>query len=131
MGSKRFPIQFDAWYRLLSSSLLLFPSSSFVEVDENSVRVRMGWGFRSEFPREKIQSVKATDSMVLSRGVHGFGGDWLVNGSSKGMVEVQLSPPQRAWVIGVPVKLKKLLVSLEDAAAFISAIQSPKSVPAT
>ena len=40
---RRFPIRFDGWYRMMSSALLLLPSRSYVELDDDQVVVRMGW----------------------------------------------------------------------------------------
>src|SRR5258707_2040596 len=77
----RFPIRFEPWYRVLSSTLLLLPSDSYVEVSDGSVEVRMGWAFRASLPRASIARARRLESAPLSRGVHGFAGRWLVNGS--------------------------------------------------
>jgi len=45
----RFAIRFDSWYRVLSSVLFLPPSSCFVEIQGEEVRVQMGWAFRTSF----------------------------------------------------------------------------------
>jgi len=37
-----------------------------------------------------------------------------VNGSSKGIVVVHLDPPQRAYVLGWPIHVRELAVSVED-----------------
>ena len=49
--ARRIPIRFDPWYRWLSSALGLAPSRSYVEVEAGEIEVRMGWAFRSRFPR--------------------------------------------------------------------------------
>jgi len=72
VSSVRFPISFGDAYRVLSSALLLFPASSYVEVEGDQVRVRMGWAFRSQFPRSAVSSAVPVDDRPLSRGVHGF-----------------------------------------------------------
>jgi hypothetical protein len=46
--------------------------------------------------------------------VHGFRGRWLVNGSGRGILSIQLTPAQRAYVMGVPIRLRELLVSVTD-----------------
>jgi hypothetical protein len=99
---QRFPIRFDEWYGILSSALFLPPSSSYVEVDSDQVRVRMGWAFRCRFPRAAVASAAETHKSPLSRGVHGFAGRWLVNGSGQGILTVDLTPGQRGYVIGFP-----------------------------
>jgi hypothetical protein len=110
----RFQISFDSWYRVLSSLLGLRPSQSYVALLREEVEVRMGWAFRSRFQRSAIASASVVDMQPLSRGVHGFGGRWLVNGSCHGIVSIHLRPAQRAYVMGVPVRLRELLVSVSE-----------------
>jgi hypothetical protein len=121
-ASVRFPISFDGWYRVLSTALGLPPSKSYVSVDHEQVEVRMGWAFLSRFPRSAVESSSELDISPLSRGVHGFGGRWLVNGSGRGIVRIELSPRQRAYVIGFPVRLQSLLVSVAQPSALASAV---------
>lgn len=109
-----FPISFDSWYRVLSSLVGLRPSRSYVALGQEQVEVRMGWAFRSRFPRSAIASAAALDMQPLSRGVHGFAGRWLVNGSSRGILSIHLVPTQRAYVMGVRVQLRELLVSVGE-----------------
>ena len=113
----RFPISFDGWYRVLSSIIGLLPSSSYVNVDSEQVQVRMGWAFWSRFPRSAVESVSESGRRPLSRGVHGFAGRWLVNGSGRGVVGIQLNPRQRAYVLGFPVRVKLLMVSVAEPSA--------------
>ncbi len=111
---RRVPIRFERWYALLSTSVLLFPSDSYVEIRDDEVECRMGWAFRARFPRSAVSGAKRLERRPLSRGVHGFAGRWLVNGSGDRILAVELEPPQRGWVLGVPVKLRQLLVSVDD-----------------
>jgi hypothetical protein len=56
-----------------------------------------------------------------SWGAHGWRGRWLVNGSSKGIVQLDLEPRQRAWLLGIwPISLRELYVSLTDPDGFLS-----------
>jgi len=123
----RFPISFDRWYRGLSRLLGLPPSVAYVDVGAQEVQVRMGWAFNSRFPRSAVTSVSASAHTPLSRGVHGFGGRWLVNGSSRQVMTLVLNPAQRAYVLGLPVSLSKLSVSVTDAAALGAALASTNS----
>ncbi len=119
----RFAIRFERSYRALSSALLISPSDSFVEIDPDEVRVRMAWAFRAHFPRAAVAAAAADERRsILSRGVHGFGGRWLVNGSAEGVVRIELVPPQHARVVGFPVRLKTLRVSVEDPAGLVAAL---------
>jgi hypothetical protein len=118
----RFPIRFDAAYRILFTALLLAPSDWFVEVEGDEVRVRMAWAFRTRFPRSAVASVGEHQKRPISRGVHGFAGRWLVNGSGQGIVDIALEPTQRGHVMGFPVRLRNLLVSVEDPAGLRTAL---------
>jgi len=118
----RFPIRFDAGYRLLFSALLLAPADSFVEVEGDEVRVRMAWAFRARFRKSAVSSATSHQRKPLSRGVHGFAGRWLVNGSRESIVDVTLEPRQRGYVMGFPVRLRNLLVSVEDPEGLIAAL---------
>src|SRR2546430_17262945 len=110
----RFPIRFDDWYRALSAILFLPSSSAYVEVDGESVHIRMGWAFRTRFSRAAITSVTETQNRFLSRGVHGFAGRWLVNGSGDGLLTIDLMPTQRGYVMGFPVRLRQIIVSVTE-----------------
>lgn len=121
----RFPIRFDAWYRVMSSALLLLPGDAYLELggEGETVTVRMGWAFQSSFSRSAVASVDRLSGSVVSRGVHGFAGRWLVNGSGDRIAVIKLAPTQRARVLGVPVRLRELLVSVDDPDALAERLQ--------
>ena len=110
----RFAIRFDSWYRVLSRLLFLPPRACYVEIQGDQVHARMGWAFRSSFPCTVVASISRLKSQPISRGVHGLAGRWLVNGSGEGILVIDLQPAQRAQVMGIPVRLRQLMVSLED-----------------
>lgn len=74
----------------------------------------MGWGFRATFPLRAVVSTRVVAQRPISRGVHGFAGRWLVNGSGDGILEIHLDPTQRGYVLGFPVRLRRLMVSVAD-----------------
>jgi hypothetical protein len=121
-GTSRIPISFESWYGWLSSALGLTRSRSYLAVGQDEVDVRMGWAFRSRFPRSAIATVAALDLRPLSRGVHGFGGRWLVNGSGRGILSIKLTPDQRAYVMGVPIRLRELMVSVGEPSRVAAAL---------
>jgi hypothetical protein len=125
MKPQRFPIRFDPWYRSLSSALLLPPARSFIDVDDDEARVQMGWAFRSRFPRAAVAGASETHAHPLSRGVHGFAGRWLVNGSGRGLLTIDLTPTQRGYVLGLPVRVRQLIVSVAEPSALTAALASP------
>jgi hypothetical protein len=97
-----------AFFRLLG----LGPATSGVWVGRDLIRVQMGWGFRAEIPCRAVREIGPDDGAVGGWGVHGWRGRWLVNGSSAGLVRLQIEPEVRAWVLGIPVRLRTLRLSL-------------------
>ena len=118
----RFPIRFDTAFRVLSRTLLLSPDEAYVEVADDLMHVKFSWAFRATFPRSSVASTSVYPRKPLSRGVHGFGGRWLVNGAGDGILELAFEPAQRAHVLGWPVTLRCLLVSLPRREDFASVV---------
>jgi len=109
-------------FRLLLSVLGLGPGLSGVTVGAERVRVRMGWGFRADIPRSSVGQATSDGGLVGGIGIHGWRGRWLVNGAASGLVRLQIEPPERAWVMGVPVRLRQLRVSVEDPDGLLGAL---------
>ena len=124
---QRFPIRFDEWYGVLSRVLFLSPIDSYVEVDSQQVRIQMSWAFRACFPRAAVVSAVNTTERPLSRGVHGFAGRWLVNGSGQRILTIDLIPSQRGYVMGFPVRIQQLLVSVTEPEALTVILRKPDS----
>ena len=95
-------------FRLLG----LGPARSGVWVGRDSLRVTMGWGFHAEIPRGAVREIGPDGAAVTGWGVHGWRGRWLVNGSSSGLVRLELDPAVHALVMGIPVRLRTLRLSL-------------------
>ncbi len=91
--------------------MCLGPRFSYLEVSEEMLYVRLGWGFRATVPRTSIRSAAPSALRPMSRGVHGWNGRWLVNGSGKGLVAIDIDPRARAFCMGFPVRLRQLIVS--------------------
>jgi len=109
----RIPIRYCAPWSWLLPILLLPARLSYIRIDGDTVRVRLGWAFRAKFPRADVVDV-AKHRPVVSIGAHGWNGRWLVNGAHRPIAAIQLAQPARARVMGFPVKLTELLVSVED-----------------
>jgi len=122
----RFPIAYSTPMRLLLGSLGLGRSRAWVDVDDVSVDVRMGWAFRARFARSAIRAAAPSDRGVISQGVHGRNGHWLVNGTTRGIVRIDLAPDQQARAIGRRVRLSILELSVEDPDTLLRAL-SPAS----
>jgi hypothetical protein len=119
----RFRIRFDALSLVVCRMAFLSPDDAHVDIGDDLVHVRFSWGFLSTFPRSSVVSTRVYPRRPISRGVHGFAGRWLVNGSGDGILEITLEPEQRARVVGLPVKLRNLLVSVDDPQALARAIR--------
>ena len=121
MSEQRFGISYSSFNRALLTALGMGPKRSFVAVTDDTVTVRMGWAFRCEIPRSSIASVHLDDDRVWGWGVHGWGGRWLVNGSSAGLVRVDLDPAVPSKAVGpFGVSLRTLRVSVDEPNALLA-----------
>lgn len=108
-------------FRPLLVALGMGPSLADVALGSDHIEVRMGWGFRARVPRGSVRSVYRDRDMRGAIGVHGWRGRWLVNGAVSGIVTIEIDPPVRAWVVGFPIRLRILHVSLEDPEGLLAA----------
>ncbi len=120
-SSQKFALRYGL-FRPLLSLLGAGPAHSGVEVDDEWARVRMGFSFRADIPRASITGVRPFSGLVTGIGVHGWRGRWLVNGAARGLVTIDIDPPARAKVLGVPVRLRTLWVSVKAPDDLIAAL---------
>jgi hypothetical protein len=82
----------------------------------------MGWAFDATIPLASIASAKPSTRRVFGWGVHRApGGGWLVNGSSRGLVDLVIVPPVSAKAVRKSIELSKLTLSVDDPDALIAA----------
>lgn len=124
MPGARFPVRFTGLNRGMAA-VGLTPGGSWVEMDGERLRVRMGWAFHLDTPVEHVRAAAPYEGRVWSWGVHGWRGRWLVNGSSSGIVRVELNPPAQARTMGFRISVSELLVSVEDPDGLIAALGQP------
>ena len=117
----RIPIRYSKAWSWLLTILLLPARLAYLRVDGDVVRVRMSWAFRAKFSRTLVTEV-VDFRPVISVGVHGWRGRWLVNGANRPIAVVRLSEPARARVVGFPVQLRELYVSVADRDALRNAL---------
>jgi hypothetical protein len=117
----RFPIRFTGVNKAMVL-LGVVPEHCRVEVDEGALRVRMAWLFGMDVPRANVRAVARDNSRVLGWGAHGWRGKWLVNGSSSGLVRIELDPAGHGRVAGVPVTVRVLRVSVDDPDGLVDAL---------
>jgi hypothetical protein len=120
--AERFPIRFGRFLRVILTVLGAGRRSSYVELRGDDLVVRMGWGFRATIPRSSIRSTGRRGYVWWAYGVHGGRRRWIVNGSGHDIVTIAIEPDGRGYVLGVPVKLRELWVSLEDPERFRATI---------
>ena len=128
-GVLHFDIDYSRGNRFFMGLIGIGPRFSGVEIDDAEVRIRMGWGFHAHIALTSIQRVGATERPFFAWGAHGWRGRWLVNGSSKGIVALELDPPARGWAIGFPLRLRVVSISLADPEAFITALNDAMRRP--
>jgi len=106
-------------FRWLLVTMGMGPSFAGATLEPDDLVVRMGWGFRARIPRGSVRRAYRDRDMRGGIGVHGWRGRWLVNGAISGIVTLEIDPPARARVMGFPVRLKVLHVSLDDPQGFL------------
>jgi hypothetical protein len=119
---QRFPLRFGV-FRSFLSAIGMGRGVSHVELEGDCVRVRMGWAFRADIPLASVAGARLDRGLVGGIGVHGWRGVWLVNGAATGLVAIDVKPSDRGYVLGVPVRLRTLRLSVEDPEALVMALQ--------
>lgn len=125
--SAKFPIRFSSGNGILFRGLLIPPSSAFVELDDETIRVQLGWAFSARIPRRLVARAGPgkRPTIPLTAGAHGWNGRWLVNGAPDGIVALELTERVRAHTAGFPIRLRQLAVSLDDPDGFLAALGAP------
>ena len=119
----RFDIAYGRTAPLLTM-LGLFKSRAYLDVTDTTIEVRMSWAFKVSIPRADIHNVIKLDKRMMSIGVHGWNGSWLVNGQQNQLVRIAIDPAVKAKVGFFPVNLRQLTVSLEDPDGFAAMMAS-------
>jgi len=118
----RFAISYSTPMRLLSIMLGMGPRRSVVTVDDDTVDVRMGWAFHVRIPQSAVNGVRHAEPVRFSRGAHGWNGRYLVNGRGDGLVTITVEPAQRGVMVGFPVNVSEMTVSVEDPEGLVAAL---------
>ena len=123
----RFPVSFTKANRALLRGLLIPPERAYVELSDDTIEVRLGWAFSAQIPRRLVARAGPgkPPTIPFTAGAHGWRGRWLINGSSDGIVEIELSEPARASTLGFPIRLKTVSVSLDDPDGFLATLDAP------
>lgn len=118
-----FEIRYAAPIKLLLTAVGMGPAQSGITVTPEELCVQMSWAFRANIPIRDIHHAQhSVPPLILGWGVHGWAGRWLVNGSRQGVVQIEINPAARARVVGIPVRLATLLVSVIKPQQFIDTL---------
>src|SRR5215207_11145258 len=128
---QRFAIRIDRWMQPFLLLVGVKRSHAAVLVNAERLQVRFGT-FRYTIRRTNLVSARQVQAKwSYGVGVHSnFVSNLIVNGSLHGLVELQLRQHQRAAILFIPVRYRRLFVSLEDPEAFLAALAVPSVAPA-
>ena len=126
-GDSAFQVfQYD-WLPLLSPLFFLLrldAHCSHIRLSRAHLDVKFGWAFSARVPLARVRSAAPCSDFVGGIGVHGFGGRWLVNGSHRGIVRIEVEGGARARVLGIPLTLTTLRLGVAEPAAFVAALSA-------
>ena len=123
MGAPQwFTLRYGAVSRVALKLVGSGPEHSGIAVSDADLAIRMGRSFDGRAPRASVASARTLTDTVISRGVHGWRGDWLVNGDGSGLVEFRFEPPMRGHVLFFPVGVRRLRVSVDDPDGLVAAV---------
>ncbi|CAN5566936.1 hypothetical protein BH23CHL2_BH23CHL2_08160 [soil metagenome] len=122
-GSLRFQIDRAAWVKPLLVLFTATESRSWIELRETGLAAQYGW-YRLEVPSSAIVGADR-DQWPWYAGI-----GWRTNfrtvigliGSYRGIVRLEIDPPQRARLLRIPLGLTQLYISFEDADGFLEAL---------
>jgi hypothetical protein len=123
VGAPRwFTLRYGRYSRYLLKLVASGPERSGIAVDAREVAITMGRCFDGRAPRTAVTSAQALPGTVVSRGAHGWRGDWLVNGAGDRLVEIRFEPPMQGHVLMVPVRVRRLRISVDEPQALVAAL---------
>ena len=123
MGTPQwFTLRFGAFWAFALRLVGSGPAHSGIAISDADVAVKMGRSFDGRAPRASVTSAQALTDTVISRGVHGWRGSWLVNGAGDRLVELRFDPPMPGHVLMFPVKVRRLRISVDDPDGVVAAV---------
>jgi hypothetical protein len=127
----RFTISSSPGARAIFAVLGIGGDDAHVEVDDATIRVRLGWAGSVTMEKSDIASLQRLDRIPwwLGIGIHsnlfGLLKVWGFTGSlTKGAVRVQLRNAAKGRVLGAPVRATTIYLSLDEPDAFVAASQA-------
>ena len=120
-AARVFPFRFGGAMRGLAT--LFGGRHATVTVTDDALAVRDGVMFTINVPLTAVRAAARTPSAWWwGIGAHGWKRRWVVNGSSRDLVLLTLDPEQRGRTLGIPVRVRELVLSVEDPDGFMAAV---------
>jgi len=120
-SGRTFPFTF--WGPMRALATLFGGRRAGATVTDDAVTVRYGVMFAIDVPRSAVRSAtRVQRTWWWGIGVHGWKHVWVANGSLRDLVRLTLEPAQRARTLGIPVRVRELIVSVQDPDAFIAVV---------
>jgi hypothetical protein len=117
-----FSLRYGAYSRFLLKLVGSGPEQSGIAVDDAALAIKMGRSFDGRAPRTSVVSARTLADQAIGRGVHGWRGDWLVNGAADGLVEIVFEPPMPGHVLLFPVHVRRLRIAVDDPDGLVVAV---------
>ena len=121
-GPRRLSLRYGFFSKPLLTVFGGGPARSSIVADRSQVTAKMGFWFEGRATVAAVTRAREVSDRVISRGVHGWSGDWLVNGAGDGLVELRFEPTMKARVLGVPIHVRRLRIAVDDPAGLVAAI---------
>src|SRR5258708_6778561 len=112
--ASRFTLDFYGWSRFLFSLYGHGPAASYVDILEDTIRVRSGWLFQAEIPRQAVVKVSRQTNPWWNMGAvqTSFTGSWAVSGAYRNIVALDLQPAIRGRYMTIfPMSMRRLYLS--------------------
>jgi hypothetical protein len=116
-NTQHFKIRYSGPRRILNTVLGIGPRVSGIEVGPDTVSVSVGWAFSASIPRAAIRSAELANVTAVRKWALGLG-----NGSGSDVVSLAIDPATKARSMVFPVRLRRLIVSVEDPQGLITAL---------
>ncbi|HET7035042.1 MAG TPA: hypothetical protein VFI42_05105 [Thermomicrobiaceae bacterium] len=121
----RFAIRRAPIWRPLLALFGATAGHSWVDVEPDKVVAQFG-SYHLEIPRDNIEQAERGAWPWLG-GIGwrvGLGGTLGLIGSMDGVVHLHLRQPQRRRLLGIPIRVRNVYVSLEDPNGFLAALEA-------
>ncbi len=114
-------IAYSRLFKPLATAVGLSQGHTEASIAAGILKLRMGWAFSLQAPTSAVVSAipVADAKWWWGCGAHVIGrGRWIINGTLRGLVEINFQGPVAARALGVRVAVRSVLVSVPDARGF-------------